>query len=278
MKDRLQESIWKFVSEVMESKPIHEVEDFEKIVNFVLESLDGEIQKGVIFPYIGLVPFSLENIKGFKDRIPKSLDSGYNIVGMSFGGPYFLKIGLKSGEIKKLLKAIDYHVSEMQKRVDNLEGALHTISNMIELEVLPDEDFDGDRVYFAKGKVIVPRKQRYSVLDISLKNPSANYEPIILGGGSPIGPIGDIGAMREDMGDVRSVFIGLPEEDDSEESKKVYLSKVGFANSIDEAIEKYVNKKAIETIAVAKNTEGFHLEGAVIPILADKYSAGLFGN
>ena len=129
-----------------------------------LQILDNAIERAALVPYATEARKALEMLKLSRERIPKE--------------DAFLKKIYKGSLLpsypeasQRALKKLNEYIPELENRVVIFKNMRDYLSQHIQLAALPNEDLDGERIYLARGMLIMPAGKNpvgYFVFKISI--------------------------------------------------------------------------------------------------------------
>ncbi len=239
------------VKDIHSDKTGHSTKDLEQVIEAYKESLDRAIESNLLFPFMDNAGEISEILNRVKERIiqarsyikttikdPESRAYSLTQLNINLYDSAF-KFYFMGKQLPKVVNMLKKNIPEFEEKSISLKNIKLRLADTIELEVLPN-DLDGEKTYFGRGKLIMltAGSKGYHVFDISTTKCDQCERPHL-------------------------------------EFKT--LTKYGL-NSIEEAIEKYVDPTVIGTVAIARNTECYPLAEIVIPIIGEKYAAGLGWN
>ncbi|MFH1210781.1 MAG: hypothetical protein V1645_02580 [archaeon] len=231
-------------------KSHHSIEDLEEVIKFNKETFDNAAKSNFLSPYITIAHAIHTTLMGVRDVMHECLkDSRKKHVekpNERFYGLAKLELGLSGNtfrfevyenELTRMIDMLNSKIPVIEEKVVYFDSMKDCLLKHIQLEVLPNELFDGERIYLSKGHVIIPsglNPTGYHVFGISAK-------------------AGKDGSSLDFDNLVNSHPV----------------------SSVEEAIKKYVDPDVIASVAVAKNTEFYPLMETALPIVREKYEKGL---
>lgn len=202
-----------------------------------LDSFDEAIKKNTLYPYTEEAHDLLDLLKSFRDYFYHSKSKSKRFLQKH----YFHNAKYIRDNAKKILEFVNKSIHKTRERAIVFDGMRDCYLKHIQLEVMPNDDLDGERIYLSQGILIIPTISGYHVFDISIQYHATSSENNLM-------------------------------------FEFEQLTEQGL-NSVEEAIKKYADPEIfLGTIAIAKNTETYPLNETVIPIIVEKYEEGLRSN
>lgn len=229
-------------------KTANSVTELEEILSKSMQAFEEAVSRREIYPHSSSAHEELKGLEGLQQGLTKfrdisrrdillqraqfDIDMGHYVLTFNHEG--------RSKELNQALAIVQRTKSELKQQVSFFDTMYRTIFNHIELDVLPTDIFDGERIYLAQGRLILPTAittPGYYAFEISMpdcnhcKNRHIKFRP---------------------------------------------LTQRGY-ESVDDAIQAHVDPLQLGTVAIARNTEHYPLERTALPILRIKYEQGMYG-
>ncbi len=242
------------IKEIHGGRDSHSLEDLARVISLTLQTFDRAVVESALKPYSDSADDALEWIRSMRDDVQQFRTDvrAYSQEQHPFVNNYTHSVGkfvneisnhrfkfyIAEAEIQHALEMIGKGVTEIGARTYLFEHMKTAVSEHIQLEVLPNELFDGERVYLGQGRLIMPTTVQTSGFHAF------------------------------------SFSYGKHNNSGKEHLHFEPLTRYGLS-SLDEAIEKHVPKNMIGTVAIATNTEFYPLRETALPLIAKKYESGL---
>lgn len=245
---------------IIEAKEdLHDLDDLAKIVNVYLRNSEEAIQRKAIYPHLERTSDALSSLQALSDRL-RACESELKTISDSV--PPFLAVSLLTDDntymaefgfltfyfsvphksIPNALDDIDGHMNRLTEKIDQLSSSYEQAYDQIDIEVLPNEDFNRERLYLPQGRLIVPSGNPPRYIVYAIRNRRE-------------GGVGD---------------------------QYIYFDRISIRghSSLEQAIKDPhdVPINMFGTIAVAKHTEQYSLKETVMPILSQKYREAMKAN
>ncbi|MFH1331745.1 MAG: hypothetical protein ABIH63_00480 [archaeon] len=227
----------------------HSIDDFVKIFDEHKLTLDRAFEANALYPFDLSADDLLETVSIMKDRlslVKKMIDKGEaygkgpvggTVIDLQIGG-YGFKFVFRKDDIVRAVDFFDRVKPSIQDNVVRFSIMRDFFLDYINLDVLPNPFFNGEKVYLERGKIIIPTQLEfpgYHVFNISTFK------------------CGDCGGEDVELSP---------------------LTKSGLG-SLEEAIKLHINPTSDESVAIASNTEYVPLVETVLPVVELKYLKGL---
>ena len=220
------------------------------IIQKYAELCDRAVEQSLFFPYCREVEQTLQefqimrrNFFQMRQRLGNDFGRGFDMpIALTKVpiGPYRLQYGIGGGELQQGYQQADSAVTLLEQRREVFYHLRQAVSRHISLEISPNELFEGRKPYLGQGRLIFP-------INHSL---SKRYHVL------------------------RIYHHPGREENDCIELEPLTTLPLP---TLEEAMERYVEPNILGTVAIAKNTECYDMEGTVLPVLQHMYQQRFLG-